>query len=363
MNNPLNELSAVYQNSIVEGEKKGPCKRTGDPVCNCTPEGDSPDGGDTAKPGKNKNYVKPMGENRYVSWRDELREVAYGVSSVDRDEASNKKPKNSDESREQIKEKNVKNKIKINPPQGVTEGFESLGGKVVEMYEISEASYEEIGRRMAAERAAKKAKEDKRMTVTPADKKGNTPAYQNYMKGDKRYKMVGEKLDMKKADMGEVIKDFRKSDAPQFKGKSDKKIQKMAIAAKLDAEDGVNEKFVPPYEPLKTVTDDQRKKREMAQKTKDHDDKMSGKLAEQPEARLVTLKKRLTSEELSIKDQMRISQEYNRKSPEEKKAAMKKALGDRPKVAPKKDTRTDAQKMADADASPRKGPGGATRAD
>ena len=36
--------------------------------------------------------------------------------------------------------------------------------------------------------------------------------------------------------MGEVITDFRKSDAPQFKGKSDKKIQKMAIAAKLEAD-------------------------------------------------------------------------------------------------------------------------------
>ena len=47
---------------------------------------------------------------------------------------------------------------------------------------------------------------------------------------------LGEKMDLKKADMGEVITDFRKSDAPQFKGKSDKKIQKMAIAAKLEAD-------------------------------------------------------------------------------------------------------------------------------
>ena len=34
---------------------------------------------------------------------------------------------------------------------------------------------------------------------------------------------------------GEYVKDFRDSDAPQFKGKSDKKKQKMAIAAYLDA--------------------------------------------------------------------------------------------------------------------------------
>ena len=46
-------------------------------------------------------------------------------------------------------------------------------------------------------------------------------------------KMYGEKLDAN-ADAGDYIKDFRKSDAPQFKGKSDKKIRKMAVAAYLD---------------------------------------------------------------------------------------------------------------------------------
>ena len=49
---------------------------------------------------------------------------------------------------------------------------------------------------------------------------------------------VDEKLDMKKASMGTVIKDFQKSDAPQFQGKSQKKRQVMAIAAKLSAERG-----------------------------------------------------------------------------------------------------------------------------
>jgi hypothetical protein len=47
-----------------------------------------------------------------------------------------------------------------------------------------------------------------------------------------------EKLDMKKASMGTVVKDFQKSDAPQFQGKSQKKRQAMAIAAKLTAERG-----------------------------------------------------------------------------------------------------------------------------
>ena len=42
----------------------------------------------------------------------------------------------------------------------------------------------------------------------------------------------GEELG-KNADAGDYIDDFRKSDAPQFKGKSDEKIRKMAIAAFL----------------------------------------------------------------------------------------------------------------------------------
>jgi len=44
-------------------------------------------------------------------------------------------------------------------------------------------------------------------------------------------------VNLKKDDMGDVVKDFYKSDAPQFKGKSKKKRREMAIAAKLSAEE------------------------------------------------------------------------------------------------------------------------------
>ena len=46
-----------------------------------------------------------------------------------------------------------------------------------------------------------------------------------------------EILNMNTADMGDVIKDFKKSDAPQFKGKSIEKRRQMAIAAKLSSQD------------------------------------------------------------------------------------------------------------------------------
>ena len=53
---------------------------------------------------------------------------------------------------------------------------------------------------------------------------------QNFWKSFKKQKKEELGPD---ADAGDYVDDFRKSDAPQFKGKTDKKIQKMAIAAYL----------------------------------------------------------------------------------------------------------------------------------
>ena len=48
--------------------------------------------------------------------------------------------------------------------------------------------------------------------------------------------------------MGSVIKDFYKSDAPQFKGRSKEKRREMAIAAKLEAERGPQNEGMSPKE-------------------------------------------------------------------------------------------------------------------
>ncbi len=58
-------------------------------------------------------------------------------------------------------------------------------------------------------------------------------------------KMKGAKLDEKlpkDADMGDYIDDFKKSDAPQFKGKSKEKRKDMAIAAYLDKNESLLDK-------------------------------------------------------------------------------------------------------------------------
>jgi len=52
---------------------------------------------------------------------------------------------------------------------------------------------------------------------------------------------LDEKINLKKTKMGDVIRDFYTSDAPQFKGRSKAKRREMAIAAKLEAEGGVKE--------------------------------------------------------------------------------------------------------------------------
>ena len=240
-----------------------------------------------------------MKRNRLSDWREDLREIV------------DVEPKTDKKSERKIDTKKVQNKVVINP--AMTEAFEKIGGTILEMEEVDEETLEE---KLSKEELEKMQDEkDKKEGRVPGRIKEDLAASQMKrakkegeiaridMKIAKERKKLGkeaqtqpvqEKIDLKKADMGEVITDFRKSDAPQFKGKSDKKIQKMAIAAKLEAERGPQ------------------------------------------------------NEGLSIDDQMRISRDYNRKSPEEKKAMNQKALGTIKKVKREKDTRTDAQKMTDA---------------
>jgi len=139
------------------------------------------------------------------NWRDDLREVVDIPSS---------EPETDTKAKRKIEDKNVKNKIKINPAMG--EAFEAIGGTILEVVEIEEGDLGML--------------QQKRAMIDMKIAKKRT---QMAKKGEK---VVAEKMDMKKADMGDVVKDFYKSDAPQFKGKSKEKRREMAIAAKLQAE-------------------------------------------------------------------------------------------------------------------------------
>ncbi len=78
-----------------------------------------------------KKKVKSKVRFEHVSWRTELSE--YTDASP--------KAKTDEKSREKITEKKVKNKIVINPPQGMTEAIEELGGQILEMVEIEEGDF------------------------------------------------------------------------------------------------------------------------------------------------------------------------------------------------------------------------------
>ena len=78
-----------------------------------------------------KKKVKTKVRFEHVSWRTELSE--YTDASP--------KAKTDEKSREKITEKKVKNKIVINPPQGMTEAIEELGGQILEMVEIEEGDF------------------------------------------------------------------------------------------------------------------------------------------------------------------------------------------------------------------------------
>ena len=154
--------------------------------------------------------------------------------------------------------------------------------------------------------------------------------------------------------MGSVIKDFYKSDAPQFKGRSKEKRREMAIAAKLEAERGPQNEAVARDKEGNDKFD--RYKRMVRHKQ----DKYGPS----------TLKQRLThggvdhnidnerkakmkNEGLSVDDQMKISRDAakGRNPNPDHKAIRGKMLR---KPLPK-DTRTDAEKMTAAVGKPRMG--------
>ena len=97
-------------------------------------------------------------------------------------------------------------------PEGTDEATPKKKSKKKEEEEkedIKEASYEAAAAKVNAEREAKRRAADKRMTVTHADRKGNTPAWQRYKSGDKRYKM--EETESPKLDLfSSIDTNFRK---------------------------------------------------------------------------------------------------------------------------------------------------------
>jgi len=180
MNNPLNEISQVYLSQVDESYKPLSDKQK-DKMLDKARLQDDPvkasalrtavDIDDIKKKPRNTVFKKKkqlhMGEDSdhdkkvaesYSNWRVDLQELVVGnppPAAKDEDIATNSKPKTDTKASQEIKEKPVNNKVKINPV--MRESFEALGGEVLEVVDLTEErakTREEARRKLEANRKA-----------------------------------------------------------------------------------------------------------------------------------------------------------------------------------------------------------------
>ncbi len=263
-------------------------------------------------------------KEEFSDWRADLQEQGL-IEVMDETEAD--KP---------IKEKKVNNKVKINPKLG--EAIEEIGGTLIEESEIDEViesiyielieeGYSEDDVEEAIEFALIEELNEVSDRYYDSAVKASKEAAAKKRRAEMMNKAKG-RLRFMKRKAGEVASNMKKKAANTatdvaFAGSAAKDKVKSALSTAK-----------------KRVTDAPK----VAKKS----------LKDRIKKGALAVAKRM-SEELSVDDQMKISQKYNRMTPEQKKAANKKAMGNVAKVAPKKDTRTDAQKMTDAVGKPRMG--------
>ena len=320
-----------------------------------------------------KKKIKPMVQKEgFSDWRSELFEI---LDSIEGDK--------------QVKEKKIKNKVKINPPLG--ESIEEIGGTLVEMIELDdvESVYEELIQegydvcdiedaveyaleyelvevsdryydsavKASKQAAAKKNREELKKkvlgrlkfmkrkageAVSSAKKKvGMASAKAQvaaYNKGREVAQTAGDKAKKAKA----AVKDAPKKAKSGLKGAIKKVAQKVVDRMSEEAEQDPKEKQM-------LMKKKQMMMRQQLLDKQRMQAQMQGKL---PSGHRVEQK-----EEMSVKDQMKISREAakNRKpfDPEARQKQRAAQMRNAAKKA-KKDTRTDAEKMADA-TGPRRG--------
>jgi hypothetical protein len=121
-------------------------------------------------------------------------------------------------------------KLRKEKKQGVTEASTPYWKKLSFIKKMSQMAKQERREREKKEAEKKPVKEE-----GGAGEFGTPELTKKYAKDTPG--QCQEILNMNTSDMGDVIKDFKKSDAPQFKGKSVEKRRHMAIAAKLSSQD------------------------------------------------------------------------------------------------------------------------------
>ena len=330
--------------------------------------------------GKPKAKLQKEG---YHNWRQDLIEVMDDV-----------------EDQKEVKEKKVNNKIKINPELG--EAVEEIGGTLIEMIEVDEMDvlidsvYEELIEEGYSEDDVEEAIE---FALTEELSEASDKYYDSAVKASKkagakikraemvkkakgRLRFLGRKAKekvgsvKKKAGMASAqaqVAAYNKArEAAQTAGDTARRAKKKVEDAPKKAKRGVKgllrraaQKVVDRMSEETQIDEaDYSAKKAAAGKDIGKPGKNFDKIAKSAAERYGSKEAgervagavlaKLRNEELSVDDQMKISRDYNRMSPEEKKEANKKVMGKIKKVKREKDKRTDAEKMADA-TGPRKG--------
>ena len=320
-----------------------------------------------------KKKIKPMVQKEgFSDWRSELFEI---LDSIEGDK--------------QVKEKKIKNKVKINPPLG--ESIEEIGGTLVEMIELDdvESVYEELIQEgydvCDIEDAVEYALEYELVEVSDR-------YYDSAVKASKQAAAKKNREELKKKALGRLK--FMKRKAGEAVSSAKKKVGMASAKAQVAAYNKgreVAQTAGDKAKKAKAAVKDAPKKaksglksaiKKVAQKVVD---RMSEEAEQDPKEKQMLMKKKQMmmrqqlldkqrmqaqmqgklpsghrveqKEEMSTADQMRISREAakNRKpfDPEARQKQRAAQMRNAAKKA-KKDTRTDAEKMADA-TGPRRG--------
>lgn len=276
---------------------------------------------------KKVDQKKKLKQEQFSDWRADLQEQGL-IEVMDETEAD--KP---------IKEKKVNNKVKINPKLG--EAIEEIGGTLIEEIEdhefdeIVQSVYDELIEEGYSEEDVEDAIE---FALTEQLNEVSDSYYDSAVKSSKKAAGKLKRAEMMKKAKGRLK--FMKRKAGEVASNMKKKAVNTATNVAF-AGSAVKDK-------VKTAMSTAKKRVTDAPKV------AKKSIKDRIKQGALAVAKRM-SEELSVDDQMKISQKYNRMTPEQRKAANKKVMGNVSKVAPKKDTRTDAQKMTDAVGKPRMG--------
>tara|TARA_B100001059_G_scaffold235800_1_gene282872 strand:- start:1269 stop:2723 length:1455 start_codon:yes stop_codon:yes gene_type:complete len=318
-----------------------------------------------------------MRKESFSSWRTDLSEI---ISDIDDD-----KP---------IKEKKVTNKIKINPK--LDEEVEEMGGVLIEEIEISETDHmigelytqfqEEGYNQEEIEEALEYAFLEATVTFgsdTKAMKKDGSQVGSRsrflkrkagqFLKGAKKKAgMASAQAQVAAYNKGREVAQTAKDKARKAKGavsSAPKKAKKGLKSAIKDVAQKVVSRMSEESEidPKERQALAKKKQMMMKQQMLDKQRLQAQQQGKLPSGHRVEQKESMSAFE---KVKAELVKKHGAASivgtPENKAATAKsksKAEAERKKRKPTPDTRTDAQRMADAYASPRKGPGGATRAD